>query len=331
MNEVISGIYHLPLPIPNTGLAHINTYLIRGDSEYLLIDTGWNTTEAFDSLQEQLAEIGVNFEDISQIIITHIHPDHYGLAGRLKQLSQATITMHHREKDFIESRYINMAGLLTRLAQWLRVNGVPADDLFQMQTASVDITKFVTPTLPDITLHGGETITHGSFSFQVLWTPGHSPGHICLYEPQRKVLLAGDHILPTITPNIGLNPQSSPDPLNDYLNSLNSMKQLETELILPGHEQPFTGLKQRIEQIIQHHGERNSEILGILNATAKTAYQIANKITWLRDTGGISWNDLGLWDKRMAVMETLAHLEAMRTDGKLDKLVRDDIIYYQQK
>ena len=328
MFEVIPGIFRLVLPLPYPALDHINSYLVRGDSECLLIDTGWNTKEAFDSLQEQLAEIGVDFEDISQIIMTHVHPDHYGLAGRLKQLSQATIALHYLEKDFIESRYINMDELLTQLAHWLCINGVPAEELSDLQSASVEMAKFVTPILPDIILRGGEIITLGSFSFQVLWTPGHSSGHISLFEPERKVLISGDHILPNITPNIGLHPQSSPNPLKDYLNSLNAIKQLGISLILPGHEHPFDNLRQRIEQLIRHHQERNSEILEVLSSAPKTAYQVATEITWGREIH-VGWNNLGSWDRRMAVMETLAHLEAMRANGKLDKFVKDDIIYYR--
>ena len=101
MNEVIPGIFHLPLPIPNPGLDHVNTYLVRADGEFLLIDTGWDTPEVFDSLKGQLTEIGVSFEDISRIVVTHIHVDHYGLAGRLKQLSQAEIALHYVEKRTI--------------------------------------------------------------------------------------------------------------------------------------------------------------------------------------------------------------------------------------
>jgi glyoxylase-like metal-dependent hydrolase (beta-lactamase superfamily II) len=329
MLEVIPGIFHLPLPIPNPGLDHVNTYLVQADGDFLLIDTGWDTPEVFGSLKSQLTEIGVSFEDISRIVITHIHVDHYGLAGRLKQLSRAEIAFHYMEKDFVKSRYGDMDGLLHQISQWLHINGVPGDELLQLKTASVAMRKLATPTLPDVTLRGGEVIDFGSFSFHVLWTPGHAPGHISLYEPQRKVLISGDYILPAITPNIGLHPQNSGNPLNDYLNSLNTIKQLEVDLILPGHEQPFTGLKQRIEQLIQHHDERNSEILMALDAKVKTAYQIATGITWMRDVGGAGWDDLGAWDKRMAVHETLSHLEAMRTTGKIDKFVRDDIIYFR--
>jgi glyoxylase-like metal-dependent hydrolase (beta-lactamase superfamily II) len=331
MKEIIPGIYLLPLPLPDQFTGHVNTYLVQGEDDCLLIDTGWDSAEAFNSLQKQLAEIGAKTEDISQIIVTHIHPDHYGLAGRLKQLSGAKIAAHHLEKDLIESRYVDMKGLLAQLEQWLRVNGVPAHELYGLQTASLEIIEMVNPAIPDISLHGGETIAVGGFSFHVIWAPGHSPGQICLYEPEQKVLFSGDHVLAMVTPNIGLNPQSSPDPLHDYLNSLATIKKLDITLILPGHGRPFTGLKTRIEELFQHHEARNAEILRALDSTPKTAYEVADIITWMPELGGVNLSKLETWDRRIAVLETLAHLEAMKNDGKLDKITKADIIYYQHK
>ena len=324
-------IHRLRLPIPNAPLEDVNAYLVEGDKDNgaLLVDSGWNTEEAFDSLKKQLAEIGTSGEDISQIVVTHVHPDHYGLAGKLKHLYGTKLSLHYLEKDFIESRYINMDELLKQMAQWLHLNGTPADELSELQTASLAMRKFVTPVLPDVTLYGGETITTGYFNFKVIWTPGHASGHICLYEPTKKILFSGDHILSTITPHVGLHPQSSSNPLGDYLDSLNRLKQLEVKLVLPGHGQPFTNLKSRIDQLVRHHKQRNSEILSTLKANPKTAYQIATEITWMSNTKGAGWDKLGPWEKRMAVLETLSHLEAMRASGELDKFTRDDIIYYR--
>jgi glyoxylase-like metal-dependent hydrolase (beta-lactamase superfamily II) len=331
MIEIEPGVYQLQLPLPTSRPGYVNAYLTQGDKDngYLLIDTGWNTEEAFDSLKGQLAEIGVNFKDISQIVITHAHPDHYGLAGKLKHLCPAQVYLHELERDLIKSRYIDMNELLQQTAQLLQVNGAPKDELAKLQTASLPMLKFVTPVLPDVTLNGGETITTGHFSFKVLWAPGHSPGQICLYEPKQKILFSGDHILPTITPHIGLHPQSGDNPLGDYLNSLNTLKQLEVRLVLPGHEHPFNNFKSRIEELIQHHKRRNSEILKTLKAKPKTAYKIATEITWMSDTNGVGWVKLDSWNRRMAVLETLSHLEAMRAKRKVDKLAQDEIIYYR--
>ena len=329
MKEVTDGIYQLPVPLRSSPLGHVNVYLIQNEDGYLLVDTGWDTDESFSSLESQLAEIGASPEQINQIVITHIHPDHYGLAGRLKQLSQATIALHHREKEYIKSRYINMEKLLQQLAKWLEINGVPSDELPSLQIASTPVARFVVPTLPDITLQGGETITAGSFTFKALWTPGHSPGHISLYEPARKILISGDHILPGITPNIARHPQSSENPLGDYLNALNTIKKLEVELVLPGHEHPFNNFLDRIDEIARHHQQRNLEILDTLKEKAKTAYQIATELTWMPDTKGTTWHDLRSLDRRLALLETISHLEFMRFEGKVDKSARDSLIYYQ--
>jgi glyoxylase-like metal-dependent hydrolase (beta-lactamase superfamily II) len=328
MIEVTPGIYRMPLPLPVPTLSHINTYLVKGDKGHLLIDTGWNTAESFDSLKEQLAELGVSGGEISQIVVTHAHPDHYGQAGKLKKLFGATLYFHHLEKDFIETRYVHMDELLQELGRWLQRNGVPQERLAELRQASLPLLKFVTPTMPETTLYGGETITCGDFSLNVLPTPGHAPGHICLYEPDKKILFSGDHILPTITPHVGLHPQSGPNPLGDYLDSLERLKTLEVEIVLPGHEQPFTEFKERIEGITLHHRLRNAEILAAINSKAKTAFELSTEITWLHDVNGVGWDKLGSWDRRMAILETLAHLEAMRAKGELGKFNRDDVRYY---
>jgi len=313
-------------------MGYVNIYLIQGDNGCLLVDTGWDSEQAFDSLKRQLAEIGTHFENISQIVATHIHPDHHGLAGRLKQLSPAKIAMHHLERDLVEP-YSDVPKLMQQEIEWMQINGVPVNEfaqvLAQMQATYPEMMNFTPPALPDTILQGGEVISVGSFTFKVLWTPGHSPGHICLYEPIKKILIAGDHILPTVTPVIELHSYSSDNPLGDYINALNAVKPLDVRLVLPGHENPFNGLQSRIEELTQHHKQRNSAILEIIKAKPKTAHQIANEISWMPELGGVSWRDLAPGDKMWAVSETLAHLESMRFGGKVDKFYKDSIIYYQ--
>lgn len=328
MTEVIPGIYQLQIPIPNNPLGYTNTYLVQGDSECFLIDPGINTDEAFDSLQRGLSEIGISIEGITQIIATHAHGDHYGLSGRVKQLSQAKILLHDADKNLVSPGALNMDELIRQFERWLQNNGVPANEMPPIWIGPTGVRK-VAPTLPDIILHGGETISGGAFNFQVLWTPGHSPGHICLYEPTHKVLFSGDHILPVITPNVSIRFPSDVNPLGDFLKSLNRVKQLDVNLVLPAHEHIFSNLQTRIEEIIHHHQQRNLEILEAIKVAPKTAYEISKEITWMPELGGVSFQDLAFWDKRMAVTETLAHLEAMRFDGKVDKFTRDSTIYYR--
>ena len=329
MTEIIPGIYQLKVPIPNNPLENTNVYLVRGDDGYLLIDAGWNSQPALQSLSNQLAEIGVVFKDISQIVVTHAHFDHYGLVGRLKELSRATVALHYLDKDLLGTRYAVTDEYLRQTEQWFHINGVPASELSMPRSAFAGMTPPGTPTPPDIVLRGGETISAGSFDLQVVWTPGHSPGHICLYEPAQKIFFSGDHILPVITPNISLQPQSTANPLADFLDSLNMVKQFDTNLVLPAHEHQFTDLQKRADEIILHHELRNTEILEAISTEPKTAYQISAHITWMPQMGGVRLQDLAPGDKRMAVSETLAHLEAMTINERVVKVPRDGITYYQ--
>ncbi len=330
MIEAIPSIYQLQLPMSGLPPGHVNTYLVRGNNGYLLIDTGWTTDEVFDSLKKQLGEASISVKDISQIVLTHNHTDHTGLAGRLKNLSQAQIYLHKLESDIIKSRFVcadNFGGdkFLQQQDQLLHTHGVPANKLAEPEI----LPKMNLPPLPDITLNGGEIMPAGTFNLQVLWTPGHSPGHISLYEPTQKILFSGDLILATIVPNVGLHLQHSSNPLKDYLGSLSTIKRLEVSLVLAGHEHPFTNLPQRIEELIQHHQQKNAEILETVNnGKPKTAYQITTAMPWSLNTHRAGWHNLSAWDKRFAVLDTIAHLESMRLSGNLDRVVKNSTTHY---
>lgn len=328
--EIIPGIHQfkLPIPAPDGQLNHVNVYLIGAAGDWILVDAGWNTDEAFHTLENQLAEAGIGFKDINRIVITHFHVDHYGLAGRLKELSGAKVAMHRVEKEFIDSRYVNMDELLAEIARWLHANGVPDEELPNLQKASLAVRKFAVPVLPDIVLEGGESITAGPFSFEVLWTPGHSLGHICLYEPARKILLSGDHILPDTFSNVGLHPQSGDNPLQDYLDSLRACERLEVDLVLPAHEGVFTNLKQRIGELYRHQEERKGAILGAVKGVGSTACEISHHVSWIVNGVTLSYDELLPLDKRLAVMSTLAHLEPLRKEGRITRVLEEGIYYY---
>lgn len=324
--EIVPGIYLLKIPIPDNPLGHLNCYVIKGDRGWMMVDTGWNTEEAFKALEDQLGGIGLRLRDINQIVVTHVHPDHYGLAGRIKQLTPARFAFHHWETALIEARYIHYAELQARMSAFLSRYGVPPELTRQLQTASQPMLPFVTVAFPDDVLYGVETLDLSPFHFRVLWTPGHSPGHICLYEAERHILLAGDHVLPTITPNISLHVQSGSNPLGDYVNSLRLLRRLPVDIVLPAHEHAFHDLKGRIAQIIEHHIERSTVILKFIGREPKTAYQVAEVIPWNVPDG---FTGLSVWHKRSAVTEALAHLESLWIAGQLDKVEIGDVVAYK--
>jgi glyoxylase-like metal-dependent hydrolase (beta-lactamase superfamily II) len=330
--EVAPGVHQFQLPFPDEPSEHVNIYLVQGKEGALLVDTGWNTPENFAILEGGIEELGLGWGNISQIVVTHIHPDHYGLAGKIKQLSPARLAMHRIEKDLIKTWYIDKEGFLRSARASLCSNGMPVEHLPQPQEeswrAELEVLNSVAPVQPDFVLHGGEEISSGGFHFRVLWTPGHSPGHICLYEPQRKLLFSGDHILPITTPNVGYLPWLSTNPLNDYLDSLSKMKGLDVDLILPGHEHVFQGLRRRIEELFEHHRERKAAITERIKEEPKNAYKIASEIPWIPEKGGVDWQYLSSQDKQLAVMETASHLESLQIEWKVRKIPRDDIILY---
>jgi glyoxylase-like metal-dependent hydrolase (beta-lactamase superfamily II) len=324
--EIAPGIYQLKVPIPDNALGHLNCYLIEGKDGWLLIDTGWYTVEAFDSLQKGLKDLGLTTTDISTMIITHIHPDHFGLAGKIKQVSPRTKLLTHQwEADMIESRYIKLTNLIDKMSVMLQSHGVPSLDRSALESASMPALQFVTVTFPDRILYGGEIISTGVYDLEVIWTPGHSPGHVCLYEPKNRFLFSGDHILPSITPNISYHVQSGGNPLGDYIGALHKLQNMPVAKVLPAHEDIFSGLRNRIEQIIVHHDRRKAEIQEVVANGLHNAWEIAPHITW--DTP-VPWDQFPPLHKRSAVTEVIAHLECMRWEGTVWRTIEGNCISY---
>lgn len=326
--KIIEGIYELLVPIPNNPLGNTNVYLVKGIRGHLLVDTGWANEEALKTLTKELGEVGVTFKDLSHILVTHAHIDHYGLVNRIRQLSDAKVLMHHRDEELFHTRYAPTDEFMRQSNEWFRANGVPMHESairlpFGFKTAAK-------PLEPDTKLNGGEIIDTGLFQLQIIWTPGHSPGHICLYEAKDQIFFAGDHILPVITPNIGLPPHSKNNPLGDFIKSLVELKKLAVKIVLPAHEQVFYDLPKRIDSIIHHHEVRKGEIMRALDSIPLTAYQISSAITWMPDMGGVKFENLWAGDKRAAVSETLAHLRAMEEDKQVKSSQKEGVTYYHR-
>lgn len=327
--EIVQGVHQIKLPLPvGAALDHMNTYLIEGTQGNLLIDTGFDTPEAFGALRDGLRNNGFGFKDISQIVITHIHPDHYGLADKLKQMSGATVYFSEIEEGLVESRYVRTDSLLNELRTLFERNGVPEGDLSELTEAALAVKQFVGLVAPDIKLKNGDKISNGSSELKVFLTPGHSPGHICLYELKRKFLFSGDHVLPDIFPHVGLHPQSGENPLGDFFNSFEPMENLEVSFVFPGHGSAFSGFRLRVGELFHHHEQRQLAIMKLITDDPKTAHQIATEIPWMPSGKAVKFEKLSIFDKRLAVMETLAHLRLLIVEGKAEKITREETDLY---
>jgi glyoxylase-like metal-dependent hydrolase (beta-lactamase superfamily II) len=258
----------------------------------------------------------MRFSDIREIVVTHIHPDHYGLAGRLREITDATLRFHRVEQLSVESRYANADELLGEMREWLRLNGVPPDHLDELSRASTSMLDRVQVAYPDGVLDGGEELICGDFTLRVIWTPGHSAGHVCLYEPRLKVLLSGDHVLPRISPAVGLHPRSLGNPLADYLDALQQVMRLDVRVVLPGHGEPFSDLAGRVDELLDHHAQRLDDVERLLASGAYSAYEVAQRMFWSQSR---TWSDLPGYERRLAIMEALAHLEQLHARHRVVK------------
>jgi len=226
----------------------------------------------------------------------------------------------------IDSRYIKFSNLRDAMTVILGRHGVPASGVTALGSASMPALKYVMLTFPDRTLYGGETISTGIYDLEVIWTPGHAMGHICLYEPKNKLLFSGDHILPSITSNISSHVQSGDNPLGDYIQALHKLEHTSVSRVLPAHEEVFTDLQGRIKELVIHHDERKDEIRQTIVEKPVSAYEISSQITW--NTAGSTWDQLPPLHKRAAVMETVAHLECMRWEGRVRRITEGDSFLY---
>lgn len=329
--EVISGVHQIKVGFPKNMSGGTNVYVIEGDRGNILIDSGWDAPESLWALREGLTADRLKLQDIKTIVITHIHPDHYGLASKVRQLCGAKVAMHKIEADLIHSRYKDFGRLLKEMEEEFKRNGVPQAELAEFRDASLWINQFVSPDLPEVTLDDGNIISNGSFELEVLLTPGHSLGHICLYEPKRKMLFSGDHVLYDTTPHVGFHPQSGDNPLRDYISSLKKLERLKVNFVLPGHGPVFNSLRLRAAEIFHHHEQRKRNILKAMSSGLKTAYQIAEEILWMPEQGGVAFHNLTPWDRRLAVMETIAHLKLLTFEDKVGNVDMDGVSLYLAK
>ena len=204
---------------------------------------------------------------------------------------------------------------------YLLLNGVPEGESEVLSNSQRALSQVVSIAEPAVQLDGAETLDMGRRRLRVEWTPGHSPGHICLYDAADKLLFAGDHMLPELSPNIGLHPQSTPDPLHEYLDGLRRMAAYEPRLILPAHGRPFTDAAGRVASLVAHHRKRLDRVVEIVAAGERNGWEVAVELWGPRDN---------LYEKRLALQEGLAHLQALAVESRLQKSVTPSSVRWRK-
>ena len=314
--ELFKGINQIKLPLLKVGPENVNVYIVEGNDGNLLIDTGWNTPEAFNALAREMKNSGFALKDITDIVITHVHPDHMGLAGKIAELTGASIAVSDIENNLLDSYYTHPETLISEMIIFFMANGVPEWELKMLSEASFNIRSYISPFKATTLLKEGDVISMAPYEFQVMATPGHSPGHICLYEPNKKYFFSGDHVLPEVVPNISYHPRSGEDPLGDYVKSLGALSDLEVRFVFPGHGSVFSGLGPMIDDIMRFHRDRMNKIQRTMGVETRNAYEVAKAIPWIVNGEETAYDKLEPIDRRLAVLETLAHLQYLVAEKK---------------
>jgi glyoxylase-like metal-dependent hydrolase (beta-lactamase superfamily II) len=302
---VAPDIVQIPVPIPFP-MKYVNCYLLLGDGA-VLVDCGLDTPEAQGALRGALAEHGLTYADLDQLILTHHHPDHYGLSGIIEG---AGVEVGMLDKEYANGHqfWLGLEVQRDKAPQMFRRHGVPDEVMQNLEAIVARQRRTVHPPQRPKTFSHGQHIELAGSTYQAIWTPGHAEGHAALLRESDGVLLAGDHILNRISPNISLWSYSGrPNPLGDYLNSLDVVAELDITLALPGHYDPIQNISQRIGQLKDHHAERLDTLLGLMHSRPQTCWELSL---------GLFSGNLNPAQRRFAWSETLAHLEYLRFKGE---------------
>ncbi len=315
------GIGVIPIPIPFKGLDWVNAYVVAGDDGVVLIDCGVDGEEGYDALTHGLTALGHDLGAVHTLVVSHAHPDHVGLAPRLIDEHPAIRFVMHERIDRALPIYNHPEEWGPSFAEACRRHGAPRD-FWEPFLASVDPPdwwRLLEP--PHETVADGDRIrVDDERRLEVLYTPGHEIAHICLRDSATGILFSGDHVLPRITPYVGWEgPERDPDPLGNFIASLIRIRDGGFGTTLPAHGTLIERGAARAAQILLHHERRLGDALAeILEPT--TAWDV---------TGEIFRPNLDVFNKRLALRETLSHLEYLRLDGKAEQTDRADILHYR--
>ncbi len=309
--EVAPDVWAIAAPIPMGQLTHTLSYVLRdGLGRVHLIDPGWDSDENLTILAATLVTLGFRLDQLASTISTHHHPDHLGIAARLRREYGGEVLLSAVEVDVLRHETEAAESLRSDYSRTLDRWGVPRERWMELK-GSFDRPILTGPVTPDRALVDGEVIDIPGHRLEVVGTPGHSGGHICLVDRDRRILYSGDHVLPHIFSGIGIGSLPGTDPLADYYFSLTRISEFDDFEVLPGHEFRFTGLRERSETIAAHHLQRTDEVRelsrGLGNAKVWT---YAENMTW---TGG--FDSLSRFNLHSALRQTEMHLALVRSEA----------------
>lgn len=318
--KITEEIVQVRIPLPFS-LKWVNSYLIREETGYTLIDPGLNVALCRDAWNGAMRELHLSFADISRIVLTHYHPDHYGLAGWFQQKTAAPVLISEKGYRGAQSLWGENRLPDGELRDLFSLHGMPSEISGQMVPHVIDLHEKVEPHPEEVRfLLPGALIKLGSHEYQMIETPGHADGHLVFYQPETKEMFCGDQVLHRISPNISYVPGHDPNPLQSYLISLGELRSLDVQVAYPGHREVIRDFRKRVDELAAHHHIRLAEMLGMVGRRA-TAYEICDRTFGDR---------LDIHQLRFAMAETLAHLIYLEKEGKIVRRKSEGTVYFTE-
>lgn len=312
---VAPGVWCVPTVVPDNPIGWTQAYVLESDDGPYLVDTGWNDDRSWADLTDGLRACGTSVADVAGVLVTHHHPDHLGLVGRVRDASGCWVGMHDADTDLVARHRAYLLDdpevMHAETVELLRAADAGPCDIDEMM-ATAKALRMPVPVLPDRPLDTG-VLDLGGRRVELLHTPGHTPGHLCLRIDGR--LLTGDHLLKTISSHVGLYgfEAADRDPLGDFFGSLELLTGDEPVEVLPAHRGRFTGVDARVAELLGHHAERLAEIRAALADGPVTPWALCRAMTWNRP-----WDELPRMMLRAALAETMAHVRHLERQGVVE-------------
>ncbi|WP_255770564.1 MBL fold metallo-hydrolase [Pseudarthrobacter sulfonivorans] len=308
--EVVApGVHSVPVVFPDNPMRYTLSYVLLDGDECVVVDPGFDSDEGHGQLLAALARLDVGPREITGIVATHFHTDHLGMAARLARGSGAWVALGRQERRHItafEDAHEESALDQARMLGW----GVPRERVAEAAISPEALLNMRQLADPDRRLRDGDSLSVAGRNWRIMETPGHTPGHICLWDDDGELALSGDHVLPRISPNVSLEIRGDTDPLRQNIESLQRIAGNDHYEVCPAHEYRFQGVGQRARVLEEHIEERSREVLQVLTAGASTVHEVARHLTWSR-----GWESLGDLQFRLALSETAAHIRYLVTSG----------------
>ncbi len=328
LQQVADDIWQLRLPLPYA-LDHVNVYLIHGENGWTIVDCGLNTAQARTVWEGAFKQLYIGPSSVEQIVLTHVHPDHFGLAGWLQERfssaeKQVPVWVSAGEHHFFMSLWASFqtAERSDEGVAYYTNCGVSVDQAMRVQMATVNTGEHTLPHPTFSVLDPTQAFRMGNREWQQVHAPGHADGQVIFYDPADRVFLSGDQLLMKITPNVGRWPNSNPGVLERYLGSLKELKTFDVRMAFPGHKWLIGDWQQRLAEMEHHHDERLNTTLDAVSANPGIDVNHVSQIVF-------RLGDLDIHQSRFAIAETLAHLDMLQGQGAIQQTLEDGVWRYR--